>query len=266
LAHDRRHGFGLYEFIAGRPARPEDVSADTVGQAVAFYRDLNRHKESSPARDLPGASEACFTLSSHLQCVERRLQRLHDVDDAAPLGRDAARFVRTDLAYAWTEVTASVREQSSRLGLSPDQPLDGSDRHLSPSDFGFHNALVREDGRVCFLDFEYAGWDDPAKTVCDFFCQPAVPIARDYFDLVLTGVVADLSEPDRQRERIALLLPVYQVKWCAILLNDFLPVGSQRRRFANGATDQTEQKARQLQKARNLIRSLQPWHSQRSKP
>ena len=25
-----------------------------------------------------------------------------------------------------------------------------------------------------FIDFEYAGWDDPSKLICDFFCQPAV--------------------------------------------------------------------------------------------
>ena len=40
------------------------------------------------------------------------------------------------------------------------------------SDFGFHNALIDESGTVYLLDFEYAGWDDPAKLVCDFSNQP----------------------------------------------------------------------------------------------
>ena len=31
-------------------------------------------------------------------------------------------------------------------------------------------------GNVTFLDFEYAGRDDPAKLVSDFFCQPEIPV------------------------------------------------------------------------------------------
>ena len=56
---------------------------------------------------------------------------------------------------------------------------------MSPSDFGFHNALATPGGRLVFIDFEYAGWDDPAKLANDFFCQPAVPVdARFYDDFV----------------------------------------------------------------------------------
>ena len=47
-------------------------------------------------------------------------------------------------------------------------------RTLSPSDFGFHNALRRPDGRVVFLDLEYFGWDDPAKMISDFLLHPAL--------------------------------------------------------------------------------------------
>ena len=38
----------------------------------------------------------------------------------------------------------------------------------SPSDFGFHNILC-EDGRLNFVDFEYAGIDDLAKSARRFF-------------------------------------------------------------------------------------------------
>jgi len=52
------------------------------------------------------------------------------------------------------------------------QALPADETCLSPSDFGFHNALVDPSGALSFLDFEYAGRDDPAKPVSDFFCQP----------------------------------------------------------------------------------------------
>ena len=68
----------------------------------------------------------------------------------------------------------TLRDWHWSSALSPD------DCCLSPSDFGFHNALVDDDGQVTFLDFEYAGRDDPAKLVSDFFCQPEIPVPLDY--------------------------------------------------------------------------------------
>ena len=47
--------------------------------------------------------------------------------------------------------------------------LEEDEKIISPSDFGLHNAKLGEDGKLAFFDFEYAGWDDPAKTIADFF-------------------------------------------------------------------------------------------------
>ena len=77
----------------------------------------------------------------------------------------------------------------------------------------------------------------------------------DYYDIFVKEVIADLSVPEMHQQRIALLLPVYQIKWCCILLNDFLPVGSQRRRFAGNLFDQEAWKVRQLQKALHALKN-----------
>ena len=42
---------------------------------------------------------------------------------------------------------------------------------ISPSDIGFHNVLKNQ-GKVNFIDFEYAGWDDPRKLLSDLVLQP----------------------------------------------------------------------------------------------
>ena len=39
------------------------------------------------------------------------------------------------------------------------------------SDFGFHN-VINKNNKLFFIDFEYAGLDDPIKLICDFYCQP----------------------------------------------------------------------------------------------
>lgn len=261
LACDSQHRLGLYEFVWGRQLLSQEVTQDMVRQALNFYRDLNRCRWLPRASALPRASEACFSIADHLWCVERRLQRLRDMDrHASQVNGAAAHFIRNELSEVWRGVAEAVHSCACALGLSLENDITSQDRCLSPSDFGFYNAILASDGCLRFIDFEYAGWDDPGKMVCDFFCQQAVPVPLDYYDMFLETVVSDLSEPERHLHRITLLLPVYQLKWCCILLNEFLPVSSERRCFANSSAAKEERKVQQLQKARYAIHNLtQSW-------
>jgi hypothetical protein len=213
---------------------------------------LNRHKDSARTTALADAAEACYTLGEHLACVERRLERLLRIEPTEGIARDAVDFVRSDLRSAWVRASRVARHDAARNGLSLDQPIAGEERCLSPSDFGFHNALMDDKARLRFIDFEYAGWDDPAKLVCDFFCQPAVPVPRECFDRFAEAIAFGLSKAEMHLRRFRLLLPVYQIKWCCILLNDFLPTGNRRREFAF-SSPQEGRHARQLHKSRTAL-------------
>jgi len=256
LAYDIQNFLGLYGFVKGRQVQSHEISENAVQQALDFFREVNKHKRSPDATALAMASEACFTLEEHLQQVEHRVQNLRQVNDLPGIEHEVALFICHELSLAWDRVAVVVRKQSSTMKLSLENEILPQDRCLSPSDFGFHNAILNEEGWLHFIDFEYAGWDDPAKMVCDFFCQPTVPVPITYYDMFTESVVADLSEPEKHLERIALLWPVYRLKWCCILLNDFLPVGNARRRFAGVDADHEIQKFKQLQKARNFLQSL----------
>ena len=120
---------------------------------------------------------------------------------------------------------------------------------------------MRNSGEICFIDFEYAGWDDPAKAVGDFFCQPAVPVPFDYFEQYLQEAVSYSPNGALLAERVRGLLPVFQIKWCCIILNEFLPDAAQRRRFANPTTEPELRKRSQLEKAQRFFKliSNQTW-------
>ena len=147
--------------------------------------------------------------------------------------------------------------QAAAAGFSSDESLAEHDRCLSPSDFGFHNAILAGDGRLRFLDFEYAGWDDPAKTVCDFLCQPKLPVRQGYAARFTQAVASELPDAASHAERIAWLLDVYRLKWCCIMLNEFLPVASQRRNFALDAGGDEQRKRRQLEKAAQALEEIE---------
>jgi len=257
LARDDRNRLGLYEFIHGRALETSDVGRGAVDQAVAFFIGLNRHKLDPAAQHLPNASEACFTLAEHLACVQRRMSRLVQLEGASPLDCKAAAWIREKLHPTWQRVQDRVLRQAAACELAIDTPISDKDRCLSPSDFGFHNAILADDGRLRFLDFEYAGWDDPAKTVCDFLCQPKLPVPEEHAARFTQAVVSGLSGVAMHQQRISLLLSVYRLKWCCIMMNEFLTVASQRRNFARDASGEEERKQVQLDKAGQALQRIE---------
>lgn len=256
LAMDSEHGLGLYEFIGGRKPAPAEVDAQAVDQALAFYQELNSQRDCPEARALPDGAEAWFRLVDHLDCVERRLQALAQMCPVTEVDHQAYALVRSAVLPAWQTTRSSVSREARQLGLDEARLLDASERCLSPSDFGFHNSLRQPDGTLRFFDFEYAGWDDPAKLVCDFFCTPALPVPLVHLPRFAAEVTKPIARSDNARARIRLLLPVYRLKWVTILLNEFLPVGLHRRRFAEPGFDLEQRKFWQLTKAKRAISDL----------
>jgi hypothetical protein len=247
LAKDANAQAALYGFVVGRKLNASEVEPVHIDAAADFVLAINARQHA----DLPAASDACFSVSDHLELVERRLLRLAALDHDAPHAAEAQRLVFTTLRPSWDGVRQRAVRQALALGLDLHRGLSEAECCLSPSDFGFHNALAADDGRLIFLDFEYAGRDDPAKLVVDFFCQPQVPVPSSYLDRFVGKLVLD----EAAQARCRILLDVARVKWACILLNDFLPVGAARRAFA----ERSEREARcaaQLEKAKAKLAEI----------
>lgn len=248
--HDEH--LALYEFIDGSKLQPSEVSAQHIGEAAEFFRALNGAERLRLAGTLPDASEACFSIADQIASVQRRVVRLSSITPLTPEDASALDFVR-HLQSRFDAVVKSIMTAAALAGMDTNAALDAELRCVSPSDFGFHNALKRPSGNLCFLDFEYAGWDDPAKMVCDFFCQPAVPINPIYFEDFMQQTLNFSSASNLLTSRARLMLPLFRIKWCCIMLNEFLPDSARRRQFANPHADLPERKPIQLSKAAKLL-------------
>ena len=196
---------------------------------------------------LPVASEACCAGIQHVGAVDRRLERLSLALGTNAVERDAARFLNGSVRPLWDRIREEVIKGLVRLNIDPNADIAAAERVLSPSDFGFHNALKKSDGAFAFLDFEYAGWDDPAKLVGDAFNQVKVPIPTDFYPLFRDRLAARSAHAETAAARYDLLRAVYGVKWVLIILNDFIPMDERRRAFA---ADTSDRRATQLAAAR----------------
>lgn len=247
-------GLALYEFIDGTRFSPGGIGEAQVEAAIGFFRALNAAPRQHAAH-LPVASEACFSLADHLVLIGRRIEQLLAAPERSDLDAEAHQFIRS-LDESWRRLEVRIRTGAGRAGVELDAALPPDQRCLSPSDFGFHNAMTEVGGKIRFLDFEYAGWDDPAKAVGDFFAQPALPVPEEFFPRFVTAITADFPDAERLATRARLLRPAYRVKWCCITLNVFRPVHMARRAFAHPGLDEAALKRAQLNKAIDIFHSI----------
>lgn len=252
VAADYGHRLGVYEFVRGRKLRVQEIQDRHIDQAIAFCRSINLLKNTAWAQQLPAASEACFSIAEHLGSVDRRVERLKTMPVASDIDTQARHFLREELIPLWNIVRGRVRSEYERNRLLH-KNLQPASRCLSPSDFGYHNALMEESGMIRFLDFEYAGWDDAAKLVCDFANQPDMLLPEELSFRFQSAVINEDEESESLRRRILWLTPVYQVKWACILLNDFLPEGRSRILFIQGEGEKPLRKRAQVLKARQML-------------
>lgn len=252
LAFDTSRQAGLYGFVQGRKLAASEVTQAHVDAALDFVLAINQQ----PRPALALASEACFSLSEHEATVERRVARLARIDEKAPHAGEARSLVSERLVPAWEEIKSRLVTDAHTAGLSMDELIGRDDCCISPSDFGFHNALLGGDGRLTFLDFEYSGCDDPAKLACDFFCQVAVPVPLSLHSRFIDRLAKGLSLDAATVARCRLLLDAYRIKWTCIVLNDFVPLDSARRAFASEG-DRAIRCADQLAKAGAILAEIE---------
>lgn len=254
LAKDRALGAALYEFVQGMPPTAGEIGWEHAEQALRFAGLLAAGRDAPMALALPEASEAYFSAGAHLEGIGRRVARLEGMKRRCGTDELAWEFCRLRLLPAWER----VREQVLCQALAgEDEELPAAARCISPSDFGFHNTLVLPSGPVVFLDFEYAGWDDPAKLACDFFLQPRLPVPGEFMERFTHELAIATGFPGDLNRRARLLYPAYRIKWCCILLGEFLNVSGHRRRFALDGTDPEEAKRVQLAKAERMLAFLE---------
>ena len=245
------HRIALYEFIAGKTANYRPTTFGDIRQATDFILSVNNYRAKDSAAKLPPASEACFSINDHLENTAKRVSRLSQIKVADDYDEIAQRQVNKRILPLWDDVIKTIDEQRKKKPYI-NKTLNTDQRWISPSDYGFHNAIEETNGKLRFVDFEYAGWDDPAKLLCDFTNQPDRILEPSLSHNFTREIIAADVNPEFLQYRYALLEPLYQIKWACIILNDFLPLGSIRSAFTH-SSDVNENKKKQLAKLETML-------------
>jgi len=257
IALDKRRNCAIYEYISGGRINSREVTGRDIERAVQFLTALKQLSRKENARKLPDASEACFSIKMIIDNIEQRLQKLLILQNRGPHYAGLHKFLMHEFIPLFFCVKNLCKSSCEKAGISFAKVLPRADRTLSPSDFGFHNALRNDNDEIVFVDFEYFGWDDPAKTVSDFLLHPAMNIKEDLKKRFAKLIFEGFREVKFLRERAKTVYPLFGLKWCLILLNEYLPENLRRRKFAG---EKEEDLAcvlkRQLAKSKTMFRKV----------
>lgn len=183
---------------------------EDIDRAVIFMRRLNADIDLAKQYVNGGASEGFIKLTEHLLNIEQHLNKMgldHLSINLRVKAEGLIRSVRQKLSYLQESTAFLIANGKCEDVLEPSTLV------VSPSDFGFHNAIRTRAG-VKFFDFEFAGWDDPTKAVVDFDLQPKVPLKLRAG--VLSKAFPGWSECLENRYKV--LLPILELKWACIIL------------------------------------------------
>jgi hypothetical protein len=226
------------------------LDGDAVGEAgvrdvdalASFAAELHALRERALPYDFDDAVEACADAVTVIRQIGTRLERLSAVSGEPTLQEFLSRSFKPVFARARVDVAKCAPTAPQR-----------AQRTLSPSDFGFHNALRVDSRDLAFLDFEYFGWDDPIKLVSDVCWHPGMDLPRDLRTRFITSCKSVYGCDPAFEERLLASYPLYGLRWCLIVLNEFMPELWERRVAAGVDHPAAHVRRVQLQKAYGLL-------------
>jgi hypothetical protein len=252
VAADYAARISLLSWLAGA-AMPQLTDAD-IAQFAAFQVDLDRAIDARARDEIGPAAEACVSGARILAHTRSRYARLAAVGEGMP---ELHGFLQSRFLPTLTAAEQRARRTYDELALDFAADRPAAAQTLIASDFGAHNALRGADGRVSFLDFEYFGWDDPLTSIGNFVLHPGMELTPSQRAVYQDAILAHFGTTHAQR--LSALLPLYALRWCAIILSDLLPERLAHRSAANARVgDQHAVLMRQLVIAHRVLDRLQP--------
>jgi hypothetical protein len=86
---------------------------------------------------------------------------------------------------------------------------------------GPHNVGIDDKGKIYFFDFEYFGWDDPAKLMADCLASVAHDAPDEWRKTFVTTLAAGLPLGHLALRRLEVFREIVAFEWVLIVLNVF---------------------------------------------
>jgi Ser/Thr protein kinase RdoA (MazF antagonist) len=230
------HRYGVYSFEPGARRTAAELTEADARAAGALAGALHGFGPEGEGRVLGPANAACFSVADQVRLIDWRVGAYEAVA-ADPAGCAEVRAFAGEL-----DLRAAVNRLvvAATAGLPEDAltaALPRAEWRLTSYDFGPHNLLF-DHGRVTAVDFEGAGWDDPARMVMGCVSHIGSEGMSATAVGAFLGAYAEargLTEAEAARfERVGVL---YDVEWAATYASALAPEVVETKRFGTPGFD-----------------------------
>jgi len=252
---NKKENWLLMSWIEGK--KINKFNYDLCHEYLKFLVEIQKFRRIKRAKIILPASDAFFHLKGHIKSIndrylllEKKLQELYI------LNNDLFEILKSFLDKVRSEINYLMLFKKA-LNIDIDYILPEEDRILSHSDVGFHN-MLEGNNKVYFIDFEYAGWDDPGKLFSDLLLQPDNNVPIKFFNILDKYFVDFILKKNYSHDRLIFMLKLVRIKWSLIILNPiFKSENLSTKQFSNLLKMKIEKSLIYLQKSFLIINTIQ---------
>jgi Ser/Thr protein kinase RdoA (MazF antagonist) len=223
------HQYGVYSFESGRPKSASELSTEEIEEVARAAAELHSLSPEQGEDDLMPAIDAAFSLEQDVAVIDRRLGSL----EAFLAGGEVYDEVRELTRELDVRARLDALVQRAIAGSGNHVPLPRAAWRINTGDFGPQNLLFGDDGNVTVLDFEAAGWDDPARLVMGFVAHAASEnLSAEAAHAFLQGYADERGLTAEERERYEQVGVLLDLEWVAIYASALTPEAVSAKQYA----------------------------------
>lgn len=217
IATSEQYNFNVFSWLSGD--KIAKVERNDIEQIVEFIMSINeRATRNHEGLILPLASDAYTSALSPSRELEKRLRYYK-----------ANKYFEDTLSKGFknwvdNELLEVCKNFIVKYNIEIDNSIWGEEyipKYVSPSDIGLHNIIKSREGKINFIDFEYAGRDDISKLIGDLTCNPNHIFTEEQENELIKIIKeknnAEKILDDYWHKRYEVVKPLIKLKWCFIM-------------------------------------------------
>ena len=215
IGSNKKEKILYFNYINGKKIKRPNKNH--LNECLKFLKKIN-HKTTHKNFQFQKASDACLSVQDHINACEKRIYKLRNKYNFKKDNdsKKIYKFLKNQIIPEFKIVKSNIKYSFEKSQIK--KSLNNNHLILSPSDFGFHN-IIKKNDQIYFIDFEYAGWDDPRKLVCDFILNPDYLISKKNKIFFLTNFDHIFKTKLSNSNQFRLILKFHFLKWACMIIN-----------------------------------------------
>lgn len=207
LKVDEEQGWVKMTHIEGK--KINIIDKGSANAIINFLKLINQDKD---YRKIGHARDAYLSIKYIKEDIKRR-ERIYQNKKRQRVSGNFNKWVQEKLIKEVGKKLEAI--ESSNFWKTKKEELI-----LSPSDIGIHN-MLKSGNEYYFIDFEYAGLDNPNKTILDLLCQPNHNINKELEDFIITNIEGLVTNKGQNWiKELKEMKSIMKIKWCFIMMNN----------------------------------------------